>query len=74
MPDRRRIGGVGVLAQAMPKSLGHPGSRRPWPVNMGVPKHYSDGTANIPSLPVRQVDVSLVSRFVIYYAPDFRWT
>ncbi len=30
-------GGVGVPAQTMPKSLGHPGSRRPWPVNMGVP-------------------------------------
>jgi len=25
---------VGVLARAMPKSLGHPGRRRPWPVNM----------------------------------------
>jgi hypothetical protein len=26
----------------MPKSLGHPGSRRPWPVNMVVPIRESD--------------------------------
>ena len=65
------LSGAGVLAQSMPKSLGHPGRRRPWPVNMGVPTNKSDNRGKIPSSSVRLVDASPMRMVCDLLAADF---